>query len=83
MNYDIAEDRREEHYQLIEEITSWVDNTPSMKVAQVFITIRGGELFDHFASAILRYPKLLPDEALKEYILDTLVKEHEAWYALS
>ena len=73
----------EEQHRIADEITNWMDKTPSMKIAQVFMQIRQGELFDELASAITRYPKLEPDAAFREYILDFLIEEHEAWYALS
>lgn len=73
----------EEQHRIADEITNWMDETPSMKIAQVFMQIRKSDLFDELASAIMRYPKLEPDAAFREYILDFLITEHEAWYALS
>lgn len=73
----------EEQHRIADEITAWMDETPSMKIAQVFMQIRKSELFDELASALIRYPKLEPDAAFREYILDFLIQEHEAWYALS
>jgi len=86
MNYDITDwayNDLEEQHRIADEITAWMDKTPSLKIAQVFMQIRKSELFDELSSAIIRYPKLEPDAAFREYILDFLIEEHEAWYALS
>lgn len=72
----------EEQHKIVDEITDWMDKTPSLKIAQIFMQIRKSDLFDELASAIMRYPTLEPDLAFKEYILDCLIEEHETWYAL-
>ena len=73
----------EDQHRIADEITAWMDKTPSLEIAQVFMQIRKSELFDELASALIRYPKLEPDAAFREHILDFLIEEHEAWYALS
>ena len=73
----------EDQHRIADEITAWMDKTCSLEIAKVFMQIRKSELFDELASAVMRYPKLEPDAAFREHILDFLIEEHEAWYALS